>query len=61
MGISGYIPAAKTAAQQAALQEAANSAYVRACKAVNEEAAGRYEDASYYWNIIFNDSFPRRG
>jgi len=61
MGISGYIPAAKTAAQQVALMDAANSAYLRACKAVSEEAAGQFEEASYYWNIIFNDCFPRRG
>jgi hypothetical protein len=61
MGISGYIPSASTVAQQAALIEAASSAYVRACKAVSEEAAGRFDEASNYWNMIFNGSFPRRG
>lgn len=61
MGISGYIPAAKTPAQQAVLMDAANNAYTRACKAVAEEAAGKFDEASYYWNLIFNDCFPRRG
>ena len=61
MGISGYISAAKTDHQQADLFGAATNAYVRACKAVSEEAAGRFDEAAYYWNIIFNDCFPRRG
>lgn len=61
IGISGYIPAAKTTRQQADLLEAANSAYVRAYKAVNEEAAGKFDEAARYWNIIFNDCFPRQG
>jgi predicted nucleotidyltransferase len=61
MGISGFIPAAKSESQRAVLLEAANSAYLRARKAVSEEMAGRFEEASYYWNIIFNDCFPRRG
>ena len=59
MGISGYIPAAHTDRQQVLLLEAATSACARAYKAVTEEAAGRFDEAAYYWNLIFNDYFPR--
>jgi hypothetical protein len=61
MGVSGYIPAAHTDAQRETLLAAATTAYERAAKAISEEAQGRHEEAAYYWNLIFNDCFPRRG
>jgi predicted nucleotidyltransferase len=61
MGVSGYIPATHTETQRQTLLEAATTAYERSAKAISEEAHGRPEEAAYYWNLIFNDCFPKRG
>jgi hypothetical protein len=50
------LPCAGTDVQKEALRRAATLSSERAEKALDCEARGRYTDAMYYWNLIFNST-----
>jgi hypothetical protein len=58
MGISGYIPACKTAAQYEDALSKLETAATRAEKARDAEMAGETSDAFYWWRLLYNDMFP---
>jgi hypothetical protein len=60
MGISGLIPSCKTEAQKSTALSKLGTALSRTEKAVEARLKGDLDNAFYYWNLFFNDDFPRR-
>jgi len=60
MGISGLIPATKTAAQKATALSKLNTALSRAEKACNARIKGNDNEAFHYLNLLYNNEFPAR-
>lgn len=60
LGISGYVPAARTESQRGSNMSALEWASDHASRAYDAEAAGNYDEAVRQWDIVFNGTFPRR-
>jgi hypothetical protein len=60
MGVSGLIPSSKTFTQKNAALSKLNTALSRAEKAYNSRLKGNYDDAFYWWKMLYNDNFPAR-
>lgn len=58
LGISGYIPACRSAASLATAQSKLARASSRANKARDAEDGGNVRDAFYWWNLLFAERFP---
>lgn len=60
MGISGLIPATKTAAQKDVALSKLNTALSRSEKACNARIKGNIDEAFRYWDLLYNNQFPAR-
>jgi hypothetical protein len=60
MGISGLIPASKTASQKDTALSKLNTAVTRAEKAATAKSNDNINNAFYWWNLLFNNEFPSR-
>jgi len=58
MGISGFIPASKTAAFRTDALSKLGTAVMRAEKARETADKGNIQDAFYWWRLLYNDQFP---
>lgn len=58
LGISGNVRAAKTPRQVALLRDHAAYAYDKADQAIAAEIDRDLPSAWFYWNLVFNDTFP---
>jgi hypothetical protein len=58
MGISGYIPACKSAATRAEALSKLETAYTRAEKARGAATSENISEAFYWWRLLYNDEFP---
>ncbi|MFN8211180.1 MAG: nucleotidyltransferase domain-containing protein [Bacteroidales bacterium] len=57
-GISGLIQPCKTDLQKQDALSKLNSAFTRACKALEAEQNNKIEDAFYWWNLMYDGTFP---
>lgn len=60
LGIAGWVAATSTEAQRSILVDHARHAVEKATSAINAELAGQFNDAFYYWKLVFNQDFPSR-
>jgi len=58
MGISGYIPACKSAAMKADAMSKLWTAFSRAEKAREASSKGDVSTAFYWWRLLYDDNFP---
>ncbi|MGH2396254.1 MAG: nucleotidyltransferase [bacterium] len=58
MGVSGYVPACKTAAFRTDALSKLSTAVTRAEKAREATDTGNIQDAFYWWRLLYNDQFP---
>jgi len=59
MGISGYVRACTTEAKRENALSKVKTGYARAEKAV-EKRESDVDDAFNWWNLFYNNEFPRR-
>lgn len=59
MGISGYVKACSTAAKRDNALSKLKTGYTRADIAVGKRESNA-DDAFYWWNLFYNDNFPKR-
>jgi hypothetical protein len=59
MGISGYISPCKTQSQFQDTLSKLRTAHTRATNAVNVREAGKVSEAFDYWNLLYDNNFPR--
>lgn len=60
MGVSGLIPACKTIDKKTEALSKLKTAVSRAEKASAAKSAENFDDAFYWWNLLYNDKFPAR-
>jgi Second Messenger Oligonucleotide or Dinucleotide Synthetase domain len=60
MGVSGLIPCSKTSIQKQTALSKLNTAVTRAEKAMTAKHNERFDDAFYWWNLLFNNKFPSK-
>ena len=58
-GISGYIYPCSTEAKKIDALSKVKTAFTRAEKAREAEENGRISDAFYWWNLLYNNNFPK--